>query len=88
MSSSSTHLPFIKCAQNYAATAGAVLELFGYEKLFKETNGAGIHRLENLLTLTSDIHERFNALALWLEPVVCSLHLWLSPMKLEADSDL
>ena len=36
---------------------------------FKELNGSGIHRLENILTLNPDAHSFFDTLQLWLEPV-------------------
>ncbi|PBK88967.1 hypothetical protein ARMGADRAFT_1167751 [Armillaria gallica] len=35
----------------------------------KELDGAGIHRLENILTLSPSLHDFFNQLALWLEAV-------------------
>ncbi len=36
----------------------------------KELDGAGIHRLENILTLSPSLHDFFDQLALWLEAVV------------------
>ena len=36
---------------------------------FKELNGSGIHRLQNIITLHSDVHTFFDTLQLWLEPV-------------------
>ena len=36
---------------------------------FKELNGSEIHRLENVLTLSLSVHDLFDTLRLWLEPV-------------------
>jgi hypothetical protein len=36
---------------------------------FKELNGSGIHRLENVLTLNLIARTYFDELQLWLEPV-------------------
>jgi hypothetical protein len=36
---------------------------------FKELDGSGIHRLENILTLNFDARTFFDTLKLWLEPV-------------------
>jgi hypothetical protein len=47
----------------------AVLDRFGYERPLKELNGSGIHRLENVLTLTQNVHDLFDKLKLWLEHV-------------------
>jgi hypothetical protein len=47
----------------------AVLDRFGYKRLFNELNGNKIHRLENVFTLTYDVHILFDTLQLWLEPV-------------------
>jgi hypothetical protein len=47
----------------------AVLDRFGYEKPLKELNGSGIHRLENVLTLTQYVHDLFDTLQLWMEPI-------------------
>ena len=45
------------------------MERFGYKVVFEELNGNGIHRLENILTLSRDVHTFFDTLQLWLEPV-------------------
>jgi hypothetical protein len=42
---------------------------FNYKIAFKELNGSGIHRLENVLTLSQYVHTFFDTLQLWLEPV-------------------
>ncbi|KAI0246066.1 hypothetical protein BJV78DRAFT_1135986, partial [Lactifluus subvellereus] len=52
---------------NYAATVGAVLERFGQVRVVEDLNGDHIHRLENIMTLSGDLHADFNALAFWLE---------------------
>jgi len=38
--------------------------------MFQELNGKGIHKLQNVLTLHSDLHDLFDTLQLWLEPTV------------------
>jgi hypothetical protein len=47
----------------------AVLDRFGYKIAFEELNGAGIHRLENVITLDLSVHTFFDTSQLWLEPV-------------------
>jgi hypothetical protein len=53
---------------DYAASVWAVLDRFGYKELLKELNGTKIHRLENILTLSLEVHELFDTLKLWFEP--------------------
>ncbi|KAF9220142.1 hypothetical protein BS17DRAFT_739680 [Gyrodon lividus] len=52
----------------YAASMWAVMDRFGYKHLPSDLNGANIHRLENILTLESNIHNSFDRLNLWFEP--------------------
>ncbi|KAF8964874.1 hypothetical protein BDZ97DRAFT_1904240 [Flammula alnicola] len=52
---------------SYASSALAVLSRFGRIDAVRELNGAGLHRLENVLTLASDLHQMFDKLQLWLE---------------------
>ena len=54
----------------YAGHAWAVLKCFGYNTIFDELNGSGIHRLENILTLDVRYHRAFDELKLWFEPIV------------------
>ncbi len=42
-----------------------------------ELDGARIHRLENILTLSPSLHDFFDQLALWLEAVVFNMVSWL-----------
>ncbi|KXN80870.1 hypothetical protein AN958_07071 [Leucoagaricus sp. SymC.cos] len=53
--------------RNYAASVHAVLERFGGFKSVDELTGEKIHSLKNILTLSSDIHEWFDQLKIWLE---------------------
>jgi hypothetical protein len=43
------------------------MERFGQVNGFLELNGAKIHRLENVMTMTLDLHASFDALEIWLE---------------------
>ncbi|KIM38162.1 hypothetical protein M413DRAFT_420662 [Hebeloma cylindrosporum] len=51
--------------RNYAATMWAVMQRFGYESIPDELNGSRVHRLENVMTLESTVHSRFDNLAIW-----------------------
>jgi len=72
---------------HYAASVWAVLDRFGYKKPFHELNGDKIHRLENVFTLSYDVHILFDALQLWLEPVegaaVSNFHLRVCQFELD-----
>lgn len=65
------NLSFISFAnffkRNYAASVVAVLERFGQINVVQELNEAQVHRLENILTLSMEVHEWFDKLFLWLE---------------------
>ena len=63
---------YLPLDHHYAAGVWAVLDRFGYKMAFEELNGSGIHRLENVLTLTPDVHISFDTLRVWLEPVEVS----------------
>ncbi|KAH7905907.1 hypothetical protein BJ138DRAFT_1017041 [Hygrophoropsis aurantiaca] len=52
---------------NYAASVWAVMARFGNNLAFDDLNGSTIHRLENVMTLSIDIHRYFDNLQLWLE---------------------
>jgi len=57
--------------KNYAAGVYAVLSRFGGLTVGANTlNGAGIHLLGNVMTLSGDEHTLFDALRWWLEPVL------------------
>lgn len=42
-----------------------ILKRFGYGNLMTELNGAGFHRLENVLTITSKIRSIFDEMLIW-----------------------
>ncbi|KAF8895162.1 hypothetical protein BD779DRAFT_1668499 [Infundibulicybe gibba] len=52
--------------RHYAASVLAMLSRFGKVDI-NELNGASIHRLQNVLTLDSNMHEWFGQLDIWLE---------------------
>jgi len=56
--------------QTFAVTAWTIMERFGGVKVKDELNGNRIHRLENIITMNSDIHTHFDDLLIWLVPVV------------------
>jgi len=47
-----------------------LLKMFGYARL-EDLNGHLIHRLENVLTLTRELHGSMDKLELWFEYTVC-----------------
>ena len=51
-----------------------VLRLFGGIDVDK-LNGDSLHQTDNILTLSTDAHEFFDELHLWLEPLAVSSHL-------------
>ncbi|RXW13476.1 hypothetical protein EST38_g12380 [Candolleomyces aberdarensis] len=53
----------------YAATAYTIAESFGYPTIQQDLNGEKIHRLENVMTMSPDIHSLFDGLELWLVQV-------------------
>ncbi|KAF8868024.1 hypothetical protein BD779DRAFT_1808892 [Infundibulicybe gibba] len=53
--------------REYAATAWAILEYFGHNNIHLKLAGNKVHSLENILTLDSYLHTRFDQLELWLE---------------------
>ena len=55
---------------NYAASAWAVMMRMGGVFGHDELNGEKIHRMENVMTLRSDLHTLFDTLGLWLEATV------------------
>lgn len=55
--------------RHYAAGVWAVMARFGYKNLPGDLNGNKIHRLENVLTLDKSVHDFFDTLELWFEPV-------------------
>ncbi|KAJ3509951.1 hypothetical protein NLJ89_g4944 [Agrocybe chaxingu] len=57
-----------KHLRSYAAAASvAMLERFGGIDSIKELDGSNLHRLENALTLSADIHSWFSDMRIWLE---------------------
>ncbi|EKM57142.1 uncharacterized protein PHACADRAFT_91812, partial [Phanerochaete carnosa HHB-10118-sp] len=59
----------------YSATVWTILERYANIS-FTELNGPGLHRLENVLTLDSRLHNKFDELNLWLEAVPDSEHAY------------
>ena len=51
------------------------MRCFGYEDLPEKLNGAGVHSLDNIMTLGHTIHGWFDELQLWSEAVVRGLQL-------------
>ncbi|KAJ7250576.1 hypothetical protein C8J57DRAFT_1723364 [Mycena rebaudengoi] len=45
-----------------------ILQIFGSQALVDELLGENMHRLENILSLASEIHHKFDLLLLWFEP--------------------
>jgi hypothetical protein len=43
----------------------AVMQRFGYQSLPVQLNGPKVHRLENVMTLASDLHTQFDQLRIW-----------------------
>jgi hypothetical protein len=42
-----------------------MMERFGYESLRDELSGPKVHRLENVMTLSYELHTQFDRLRLW-----------------------
>ncbi|RXW12255.1 hypothetical protein EST38_g13597 [Candolleomyces aberdarensis] len=55
--------------RTYAATAYTIAESFGYTTIQQDLNGEKIHRLENVMTMSTDIHRFFDGLKFWLVQV-------------------
>ena len=49
------------------------MEYFGYKDLPDKLSGAGVHSLDNVMTLDPSIHSWFDELKLWFEAVVSGL---------------
>ncbi|KDQ15346.1 hypothetical protein BOTBODRAFT_173840 [Botryobasidium botryosum FD-172 SS1] len=56
--------------------AAQVISRFGGDLFVDDINGADINRLENVITLTSDLHSYFENLYIWLEPVQDSINTY------------
>ena len=56
-----------------------IIRAFGYEDVYDELGGAtsNIHRLENIMTLTTSLHRLFDRLELWFEATVAKSRLLL-----------
>ncbi|TFY67340.1 hypothetical protein EVG20_g3981 [Dentipellis fragilis] len=52
---------------HYAASIHAIMDIFGGIESIEELNGSKVHRLENVLTLITPLHEYFARLKIWLE---------------------
>ena len=51
------------------STVWTVLERFGYTGLQEELEGNKIHRLDNIMTLSTDLHLLMDKMSLWFEEV-------------------
>ena len=51
-----------------------MLDRFGYGNIQKELEGPAIHSLGNIVTLQTGLHNLFEGLNLWLEPVPGKVH--------------
>ena len=58
---------------NYAANAWTIMMRMGVLG-HDELNGKKIHRLENVMTMHSELHSIFDDLGLWLEATVSLLY--------------
>ncbi|KAJ7066908.1 hypothetical protein B0H15DRAFT_947151 [Mycena belliarum] len=54
---------------SYAASAMAILEVFGHSSTAESLVGGSVHKHFNLLTMRSDLHTLFDHLDFWLEEV-------------------
>ena len=52
-----------------------ILTCFGYDDIPEKLKGAGIHSLDNIMTLEPNIHSWFDKLQLWFEAVVSGLQV-------------
>jgi hypothetical protein len=62
-----THVSCVVCSVTMQPGVWAVMERFGQVNGFLELNGPDIHHLENVMTMTPDVHASFDALEIWLE---------------------
>ncbi|KAF6750357.1 hypothetical protein DFP72DRAFT_1072372 [Ephemerocybe angulata] len=54
---------------DYSMSTWAILQRLGLQSVLEELRGHGVHRLENMITATSDAHMLFNELQIWFSPV-------------------
>ncbi|TFY66796.1 hypothetical protein EVG20_g4297 [Dentipellis fragilis] len=63
-------LGFFDCQkEKYVAPVWTVMDMFGYGSIQEELTSNHIHRLENILTLSQDLHSVFDMLLLWFEAI-------------------
>ncbi|KAJ7364853.1 hypothetical protein DFH08DRAFT_840151 [Mycena albidolilacea] len=55
---------------DYAASAMAILEMFGLNAQAESLVGRNVHKHFNILTMRSDLHHLFDHLTFWLEEVI------------------
>ncbi|KAG6907477.1 hypothetical protein DXG01_008767, partial [Tephrocybe rancida] len=55
--------------QEYAATAFAILDMFGIGDNVRALYGGEVNGLHNVITLSQDLHSEFDTFQFWLEPV-------------------
>ncbi|KAF6754074.1 hypothetical protein DFP72DRAFT_388919 [Ephemerocybe angulata] len=54
---------------DYSKTAWALIERLGFRSILDELRGTGVHRLENMMTMSPFANRFFNSLNIWLSPV-------------------
>ena len=57
-----------------------IMECFGYKDLPGKLNGAGIHSLDNVMTLDPLFRRLFDELKLWFEPIVSDFDFFSTRM--------
>ncbi|PIL29682.1 hypothetical protein GSI_08120 [Ganoderma sinense ZZ0214-1] len=59
--------------EHQVATVWTILDRFGYKDICNELNadteGANLHRMENIMTLDTVVHDQFDELRLWLDEI-------------------
>lgn len=60
----------IPLQRDHTASVRCILGMFGYENLLDESNTSNINHLENVMTLSYDVYDKFDRFFLWLVPTV------------------
>jgi len=61
--------------------AWTIIRELGYQDVYDELGGIGgdIHRLQNVMTLKTNLQDIFDKLALWFESTVGRIHIPVPP---------
>ncbi|KAF5335487.1 hypothetical protein D9611_012136 [Ephemerocybe angulata] len=54
---------------DYSKSTWALIERLGFRRILDELRGTGVHRLENMMTMSPFANRFFNSLNIWLSPV-------------------